>query len=147
MSSGSIRPAGRSAVLWRTASDRVSVRVAAVVTIALLVVYHLTRAAATACSGPACDWYIPVSLLLPLMILAGAVVTGVTATSAARNDATWRIVLGACTAISVAGPIVALIVLRDSPDPFVVSSTILVLIAPAAALVYSFMPRTDAVVR
>ena len=123
------------------------VRVAALVTIALLILYHVMRVAATACSGAACDAFIPVSLLLPVVILAGALVTGVLATSSARDDATWRLVLGACTAVSALGPIVALIALRDSPDPFVVSSTILVLIAPAAALVYSFMRRTDAVVR
>ena len=37
--------------------------------------------------------------------------------------------------------------LRDSPDAFVVSSTILVLVAPAGALVYSFMRRPNAAVR
>ena len=123
------------------------VRVAALVTIALLVVYHLMRAAAAACGGPVCEWYIPVSLLLPLLIVGGALVAGVRATTSARNDPAWRLILGACTAISVVGPIVGLMILRDSPDAFVVSSTILVLVAPAGALVYSFMRRPDAAVR
>jgi len=41
----------------------------------------------------------------------------------------------------VIGPIIALVMLRDSPDPFVVTSTILVALVPVGALVYSFSRR------
>ena len=117
------------------------VRVAAIVTLVLLIAYHLMRVAATACTGSVCDAYIPLSLLLPLLVLIGAAVSGVIATSAARRDRTWMLVLGLCTAIAVIGPIADLAFLRDTPDAFVVTSTILVALAPAGALVYSFSRR------
>jgi hypothetical protein len=119
----------------------VSVRVAAIVTLLLVIAYHLMRAAATACTGSACDAYIPFSLLLPLLVLIGAAVSGVLAISAARRDRAWLIVLILCTAIGVIGPIIALVGLRDSPDAFVISSTILVAVAPVGALVYSLGRR------
>ncbi len=58
-----------------------------------------------------------------------------------RIAATWLMVLGLCTAVGVIGPIIALVMLRDSPDPFVVTSTILVALVPVGALVYSFSRR------
>jgi hypothetical protein len=119
----------------------VGVRVAAIVPLVLLIAFHLMRLAATACTGSGCDFYIPLSLLLPLLILAGIVVSGVLAISAARRNRTWLIVLSLCTAVGVIGPIAALIVLRDSPDAFVVSSTILGVLVPVSALVYSFSRR------
>ena len=64
--------------------------------------------------------------------------SGVLAMSAARRETSWLVVLILCTAVGVIGPIIALVVLRDSPDAFVVSSTILVGLAPVGALVYSF---------
>lgn len=97
------------------------------------------RAAATACSGSACDAYIPLSVLLPVLVVIGALVTGLLAISAARRRRTWLVVLSACAAIGVIGPIVALAVLRDSPDAFVVTSTILVALVPISALAYSFI--------
>ena len=100
------------------------------------------RIAATACSGSVCDAYIPLSLLLPILILVRSAVTGVVASLAARRDRSWLIVLGLCTAIGVVGPIVFLALLRDSPDTFVVISTILVALAPVGALSYSFSRRT-----
>lgn len=114
------------------------VRVAAIVTLVLLIGYHLMRIAATACSGSVCDAYIPLSLLLPFLVLIGAAVSGVLAIAAARHDRTWLIVLIVCTVVGVIGPIIALAELRDSPDAFVVSSTILVAVAPVGALAYSF---------
>jgi len=125
---------------WCTGAT--SVRILAFLTLALLLAYHVMRIAATACSGSVCDAYIPLSLLLPILILVGSAVTGVVATLAARRDRSWLIVLGLCTAIGVAGPIVALALLRDSPDVFVVTSTILVALAPVGALSYSFRRRT-----
>jgi hypothetical protein len=100
------------------------------------------RIAATACSGFVCDAYIPLSLLLPFLILVGSAVTGVVAGLVARRDRSWLIVLGVCAAIGLVGPIVALVILRDSPDAFVVASTILVALAPVGALSYSFSRRT-----
>jgi hypothetical protein len=100
------------------------------------------RIAATACSGSVCDAYIPLSLLFPILILVGSAVTGVIASLAARRDRTWLIVLGLCTAVAVVGPVAALAVLRASPDAFVVTSTILVALAPAGALAYSFSRQT-----
>ena len=96
------------------------------------------RLAATACSGSVCDVYIPLSLLLPSLILVGSAVTGVVASLGARRDRSWLIGLSLCTAIGVVGPIVALALLRDSPDAFVVTSTILVALAPVGTLIYSF---------
>ena len=117
------------------------VRVAAIVTLSLLVAYHLMRVAATACTGSVCDAYIPFSLLLALLVLIGAAVSGVLAISAARHDRAWLMVLILCTAVGVVGPIIALLVLKDSPDAFVVSSTILVALPPVGALAYSFSRR------
>jgi hypothetical protein len=119
----------------------VAVRIAAIVTLALLIAYHLMRIAATACNGSVCDAYIPLSLLLPVLIVIGAAVSGVLAILAARRDRAWLLVLILCTAVAVIGPIIALIALRDSPDAFVVSSTILVALAPAAAIAYSLRRR------
>jgi hypothetical protein len=116
----------------------VGVRVAAILTLVLLIAYHLMRIAATACSGFACDAYIPLSLLLPFLVLIGAAVSGVLAISAARRDRAWLIVLILCTAVGAIGPIIGLLVLRDSPDAFVVTSTLLVAVAPVGALAYGF---------
>jgi uncharacterized membrane protein YeiH len=70
--------------------------------------------------------------------LVGAAVSGVLAISAARRERTWFAVLILCTAVGVIGPVIALLVLRDSPDAFVVTSTILIALPPVGALVYSF---------
>ncbi len=117
------------------------IRAAAIVTIALLGGYHVMRLAARACTGTVCDAYIPLSLLLPLLVLFGAAVTGVMAMAAARHDRSWLVALSICSAVGVVGPVVALIVWRDSPDAFGVSSSVLVLLPPAGALLYSFTKR------
>jgi hypothetical protein len=96
------------------------------------------RLAATACTGSACDAYIPLSLLLPLLVLAGAVASGGLAMSAARRERDWLLALSAFAAIAVIGPAIALLALRDNPDAFVVVSTILVALAPVSALAYSY---------
>ena len=115
---------------------------AAIATIALLIAYHLMRAAAAACTGEGCDIYLPLSLLLPLLELIGAVITGLMAISAAWRDRTWLVVLSVCTVIGVIGPIVGLFIFRDAPDAFVVTSTVLVALVPVSALVYSFRRAT-----
>ncbi|TMD30759.1 MAG: hypothetical protein E6I95_14825 [Chloroflexi bacterium] len=117
------------------------VRVFAIVTLVVLGAYHAMRIAATACTGGACDLYIPISLLLPILALAAAIVTAALAISAARRDKTWLVVLSLFAVLGVAGPVVGLLVVRDSPDAFVVSSTILVALVPVSALAFSFTRR------
>ena len=107
----------------------------------MLGAYHVMRIAATACTGGACDIYIPISLLLPILALAAAIVTAALALSAAQREKTWLVVLCLCAVLGVAGPVVGLLILRDSPDAFVVSSTILVALVPASALAFSFTRR------
>jgi hypothetical protein len=50
---------------------------------------------------------------------------------------TWFTLLTACAVLGVLGPLLSLIVLRDSPDAFVIVSTLLILTSPASALLYS----------
>ncbi len=81
-----------------------------------------------------CDAYIPLSLLLPLLVLAGAAVTSVLAVIQARQDRNWFIFLVANSALGVFGPVLSLTILRDNPDAFVILSTVLVLLVPVSAL-------------
>lgn len=120
-------------------------RVAAIITIALLITYHLMRAAAGSCVGEGCDIYLPLSLLLPLLGLIGAVVTGLMAISAAWHERMWLVALIIFTVVGVIGPIVGLFTLRDTPDAFVVTSTVLIALVPASALVYSFRRGSTAI--
>ena len=117
---------------------KATIPVFALVTLALLGGYHLMRAAAAACTGGSCDFYIPLSLLVPILILGAAAVCGVLAITAAWREKRWLTILSVSVAISVLGPIIALIALRDSPDAFVITSTILVAVLPVGALIYSF---------
>jgi hypothetical protein len=106
----------------------------------LLIGYYILRLAAGNCTGSACDWFIPFSLLIPLLILVMLAITGISATSNAyrrQAGAGWALVLGALTVLGVIGPIVALAIFRDSPDPFVPLATVLVLLLPLCALLYS----------
>jgi hypothetical protein len=123
----------------------VGVRVAAILTFALLIAYHLMRAAATACQGSACDLYIPLSLLLPLLVVIAAAVTGILAVISARRRPRWLILLGTAAIVSVVGPSVLLLLLRDRPDAFVVSATISVAVVPLAALIYTFSRRASTI--
>jgi len=123
------------------------IRVFAIITLVLLGGYHVMRAIVTQCTGAACDAYIPFSLLVPLLILVSAAATSLTALLRARHDTTWFILLAVCAALGVLGPLLILVVLRDSPDAFVVLSTLLILTIPVSALLYSFFklptPRAD----
>jgi hypothetical protein len=118
-----------------------SMRITAILTLVLLIAYYALRALATQCVGSECEAYIPFSLLLPLAALVLAGVTGLLAIGAARarRQGAWLALLAFCTVVSVAGPIVSAFVFRDSPDLFVPVATALILPAPLAALVYSFM--------
>lgn len=121
---------------------RTTIRALALVTIALLIAYHVLRVVATQCSGAQCDVYIPLSLLIPVLVLISALVTGLVALSAARRDTAWFALLLVSIVVSVAGPLVILAILKDSPDGFVFTSTVLVIAAPLAALLYSFFGRS-----
>jgi hypothetical protein len=118
-----------------------SMRITAILTLVLLIAYYALRALAMQCAGSECEAYIPFSLLLPLAALVLAAVTGLLAIGAARarRQGAWLALLTLCTVVSVAGPIASAFVFRDSPDLFVPVATALILPAPLAALVYSFM--------
>jgi hypothetical protein len=64
-----------------------ALRAFAIGTLGLLAGYHALRIIAGQCSGAQCDWFIPVSLLLPLLILLVDAVTGVLAIATAGPPA------------------------------------------------------------
>ena len=117
------------------------IRSSAIVTFALAVVSYVLRALATQCSGLQCDVYIGPSLLLPMLLLVGAVVTGIVALTRirARRGGPWLGLVGGATVLSGVGPVVSIAVFRDSPDAFVPVATVLVLLTPLCALIYSVM--------
>ena len=117
------------------------IRVLAAVVIVLVGAYFLMRALATACTGSGCDVYIPISLLLPLLIFITSAVTAVVAIDSARGLGAWFAVLIISTVLAVLGPIVALLILKDSPDAFVATGTVLELQLAVVALAYSFYGR------
>jgi hypothetical protein len=125
-----------------------AVRVCAIAALLVLGAYHVMRLAAAQCNGDACDWYIAPSVLLPLLVLALVGLTGVLAIAAVRGrrDApaarAWLITLIITTVLGVAGPVVSLAILRDSPDALVVSGTVLYMLTPVAALVYGLRIRS-----
>ena len=120
-----------------------SIRVLAVASLLLIGLYFVFRDIAAQRNGAAGDVYIPVSLLIPIAILLMVAITGVFATAAARGNKVWFAVLLTSTFIGVAGPIVALLVLRDRPDAFVATATVLELIVPVAALGYSVSAQSQ----
>ncbi len=115
-----------------------AIRWSAAVTLALLAAYELLRLAAQNCSGAECDAYIPVSLIVPLAILIAVAVTGWIAISHARHvPGGWVAVLSAVTVVSLGGPIAAAAAFRDQPDIVVPLATVLFVLTPCAALLYS----------
>lgn len=112
------------------------VRSWAVASLLLLALYHAMRAVAATCSGAACDVFIAPSLALPLAVLGTAGVAGAMAASPARGS--LRALLIAATLVSTAGPLIALALLRDSPDALVPVATFLFVVGPLAVLAYSF---------
>lgn len=107
--------------------------------IALVVVYIVMRGFATACSGAACDVYIPISALLPLLIFTCAAVCSVLALTSARASHAWFAGLMISTVLAVLGPIVALLIFRDNPDAFVAAGTVLELQLAVVALAYTYI--------
>lgn len=118
-------------------------RVSAIITLGLLAIYHALRLIATQCSGAQCDWFIPVSLLLPLLILLMAALTGFLAigTSAGRGQIGWLSLFVAATGVGVLGPVVSLAIFRHSPDVFVPLATALIALIPVTTLIYSVVPK------
>lgn len=99
------------------------------------------RALATACTGGACDAYIPVSLLLPVLVFVAAAATGLTACVEVRGSA-WFLWLVISTALAIAGPPAALLVFKDSPDAFVATGALLELQVAVVAIASTLMIRT-----
>ena len=119
---------------------KASIVIGSLLTLALLAGYYVMRSAATQCVGSACDGYIIPSLLLPLLILIIAAITGVLAVSVARRrSAVWGGALALCTALSALGPIASVIIWRDHPDTVVLSSTLLIVLLPVCALLFSLL--------
>jgi hypothetical protein len=117
------------------------IRVLAAVVIVLVGAYFVMRALATACTGGGCDVYIPISLLLPLLIFIASAITAVLAIASARGLGAWFAILIISTVLAVLGPIVALLIFKDSPDAFVATGTALELQLAIVALTYSFYGR------
>jgi ABC-type transport system involved in cytochrome c biogenesis permease subunit len=113
--------------------------------IGLVVVYFLMRMLATACTGAACDVYIPISALLPVLIFTCAAVTAVLAITSSRTS--WFAGLMISTVLAVLGPIVALLIFRDNPDAFVATGTILELQLALVALGYTYIRTRSASAR
>jgi len=114
-------------------------RVLAAVVVAVVVVYHVLRVLASQCSGAACDWYIPFSLLLPIVAL---VLAGVAGAYAGRGaGGVWFLLLNGCAGLGAFGPIVAAFLLSDN-DTKVWVSTVLVLTVPATIGIYAATHRT-----
>lgn len=106
--------------------------------IVLVGIYFVFRAIASKCVGAACDAYIPVSLLIPLLIVVAVAIAGALAASRARGSG-WFPALLVVTVVGVAGPIAALLVFRDNPDAFVAVATVLELLAASIVLAYTLL--------
>ncbi len=120
------------------------IRIFAILTLGLLAVYYVQRAIAAQCGGIQCDVYIPLGLLVMLLILVMAAVTGLLAILSARQGAqrTWAGVLSTFTLLGVLGPIVSAVIFRNSPNLFVLAATLLVLFVPISALTYIWSAST-----
>jgi hypothetical protein len=106
-------------------------------TVGLLAAYYVLRTLGAQCSGSACDTYFtPLSVLLPILILIMAAVTGLSSIAAARQGA-WFGLLSVCTLLGILGPVVSAVVWRDHPNTFVLVATLFVLLVPLSALIYS----------
>jgi hypothetical protein len=119
----------------------VAVRVAALIALGLLAAYQGLRLAASSCTGSGCDAHIPASLLLPFSTLVAVAVAGGLALSATRREAgarTWAAALATTTILGTAGTLAAVAIWRDSPDTLVPVATVLLLLGPLCALVFSF---------
>jgi hypothetical protein len=128
------------------------VRVGSGTTLALLAIYYTLREMAAQCAGPACEGYIQPSLLIPLLVLGAALITGLVAVvavrkrlqeaeshAAKRRYSLWLSLLVACMLLGALGPIASAIILRDHPDTIVLSSSVLVCLIPVCAVLSSLV--------
>jgi hypothetical protein len=120
-----------------------TIRVLAVATLVLIGIYFVLRAVATNCTGTGCDIYIPVSLLVPLLVLALVAITGILATNRARGRTAWLAVLLVSTILGVLGPVAALVIFKDKPDTLVPVATALELLVPIFAIGYSVLEHAE----
>lgn len=116
-----------------------TIRVMAAGSVVLIAGYFAFRALVTRCTGAGCDAYIPVSALIPLAIFVLVALTGVLATIRARHRTGWFAVLLLLTALSVFGPLAALLIFRDRPDTFVLVAAAVELLVPIAVIGYTFV--------
>lgn len=134
--------------------SRIAVRPFAVLTLGLIGAYYALRGLAAPCAGIQCDFYIPLSLLLPLLALLLVAVIGRLSIAAARQAAqaardegerraqvTWLRLLVLCTLLGILGPIASLAIFRDRPDTLVPVATLLIVLVPVSALSYSLTAR------
>lgn len=78
-------------------------------------------------------------MLLPLAILVLVALTGWQAfhtTSAGRAPDPWAAIFAALTVLGLVGPLLALLVFRDSPDRFLLIASLLTVPLPLAVLAY-----------
>jgi hypothetical protein len=117
-------------------------RTSAVITFVLTAAYYVLRVQATRCTGLQCDNYVGPSLLFPILIVVLAGVSGLMALAAASavwRQGSWVSILAVATLLSILGPIVSAVVFRNNPDILVPLATVLALLAPLGALIYSFL--------
>jgi hypothetical protein len=103
---------------------------------ALLILYHLLRFAAASCTGASCDAFTLPSLAVPFLAWVAASLAAVTGI-VTRPDR--RPFWAALTAVAVAGPILAITVLRNHPDAVVWTLTAAI---GLPAVLAALTPRT-----
>ncbi len=116
-------------------------RILSIAIVAVTIVYHVLRLMASRCSGAACDWYIPLSLLLPLTAIVLAAVTAGLAAYAERARTGWSVLLAACGVLASIGTILAAILLSDN-DTKVWVATVFVLSVPLAVFLSASQRRS-----
>ena len=109
-------------------------RAFAVVVVAIVLVYHVLRVMASQCAGGGCDWYIPFSLLLPIIAILVATGTAAFAAYAARAHKVWSAVLGMSGILASIGTILGAMMLSDN-DSKVWLGTVFVLTVPLSVLI------------
>lgn len=115
-----------------------SIRIVATAALVLVGVYLGFRAIVARCTGPACDAYIPISLLIPLLIWAMAAISAVMGIVRAKPASVWFVVLVVLSVLGFAGPPAALWLFRDSPDMFVTVAIAMELVVIVGVLSFSF---------
>jgi len=116
-------------------------RILSIAIVAIVVAYHALRLMASSCSGAACDWYIPFSLLLPVAAIVLAAVTAGLAAYEMRAQRGWSVLLAFCGVLASVGTVLAAIVLSDN-DTKVWLATAFVLSVPLAVFLSASRRRS-----